>query len=104
MSDLVVVTPDQLAAIVRAAVRDGVKTALADASRGKGENLREPDAAAYLGIAAETLRKWRSQGRGPVYRKIGNAVTYARADLDAWADKGRTLTADYPGARRGMPC
>lgn len=104
MSDVIVTTPEQLQAIVRAAVRDGVQKALADASRGGSEHLREADAAAYLGIAAATLRKWRAQGRGPIYRKIGNAVTYVRADLDAWADQGRQLTADYPGARRGMPC
>ena len=40
--------------------------------------------AAYLAISVETLRHWRSQGRGPRFRKIGRCVRYHEADLEAF--------------------
>lgn len=104
MSDVVVISPDKLAAIVRQAVRDGVKKALADAVGGRADPMREEDAAAYLGIARNTLRFWRSQGRGPAYRKLGKTVVYARQDLDAWNAQNLTFTIESPGVRHGMPC
>lgn len=33
-----------------------------------------------------TLKFWRHAKRGPPYLKIGNAVRYRRADLDAYVD------------------
>lgn len=102
--NVIIISPDALSDLVAKAVRAGVKDALADAARSKNEHLREADAASYLGVAANTLRMWRSQGRGPAYRKLGKAVTYARAELDAWAVHNRTLTSDCLEARRGTPC
>jgi hypothetical protein len=47
--------------------------------------LRESDAARYLSVTTSYLRAARV-GRcdGPTYVRIGRAVTYLRADLDAW--------------------
>lgn len=47
--------------------------------------LIEEEAAAYLRISPQTLRRWRSVGRGPAYHKIGGAVRYRLADLDTFA-------------------
>jgi len=47
-----------------------------------------------FGIAEKTLANWRSQGRGPVYYKLGGKVRYKLADLEDWAKKGRVITVD----------
>jgi hypothetical protein len=38
-------------------------------------------AASYLSVKVETLRTWRKQGRGPLYRKLGRCVRYRLSDL-----------------------
>lgn len=38
------------------------------------------------GIAVSTLRKWRWEGKGPRYCKLGERVVYRRVDIDAYAD------------------
>lgn len=48
--------------------------------------LTESEAASFLGLAKATLARWRWQGdQGPVCRKFGGAVRYARSDLEAFA-------------------
>ncbi len=48
--------------------------------------LRTPRAAHYLGIGQSTLERKRVDGTGPKFRLLGpKIVTYAVADLDAWA-------------------
>ena len=46
------------------------------------------DAAQQLGMKSQTLRKWRHNGRGPRYVRLGNRRTgramYRPSDLDAW--------------------
>ena len=57
--------------------------------------LRTPEAAAHLGLKASTLEKYRVVGGGHRYAKLGKIVTYARADLDAWATaRLRTSTSE----------
>lgn len=104
MSEVVVISPDALSALVSQAVRDGVKKALADALPRKSDNLRDIEAAAYLAISPVTLRQWRAQGRGPTYRKLGKAIIYARKDLDDWSAQNRTFTVESPEARCEKPC
>jgi len=42
--------------------------------------------AEYLGVTPKTLAQWRSQGKGPRYRKAGGFVRYRWADVDRWFD------------------
>jgi excisionase family DNA binding protein len=49
--------------------------------------LTPPEASAYLRVPSNTLRNWRSQGRGPRYRKLGGKVTYRRDWLDDYSDR-----------------
>lgn len=50
--------------------------------------LRTGDAAKYLGIGRSTLERKRIDGTGPKFRQLGaRIVTYAVADLDAWASR-----------------
>ena len=48
------------------------------------KNVDERVAAEYLDVAVATLRRWRSLGRGPRYRKLGSLVRYSAADLETW--------------------
>ena len=55
----------------------------------------EREAAKRLGLAVATLRRWRWVGRNPRFVKIGGAVRYDPADLDAFIDAcRRTSTSD----------
>jgi hypothetical protein len=57
--------------------------------------IGEFDAAKYLGISVSFLRKARMDGDresrtpGPAFIKIGRAVKYTLADLDAWIAANR---------------
>ncbi|MEO1018094.1 MAG: helix-turn-helix domain-containing protein [Pseudomonadota bacterium] len=52
------------------------------------------DVASMLGVTAETLLRWRSQGYGPPYRKRGRRVVYVREQVEEW-DEAQTV---YPGS------
>lgn len=53
--------------------------------------MRDTEAAAYINFSVHTLRQWRWEGCGPVYKKIGGAIRYFRRDLDAWIDGMPTI-------------
>ncbi len=46
--------------------------------------LDERDVARWIRVSVATLRYWRGEGRGPRYRKIGQLVRYAPADVREW--------------------
>lgn len=63
--------------------------------------LDENAAAAVLSLSPKTLRKWRCLGGGPAFVKLGAAVRYERAALDAWvAEQRRFSTAEAATAGR----
>jgi predicted DNA-binding transcriptional regulator AlpA len=41
---------------------------------------------------ARTLTQWRYLGTGPSYFKVGGAVRYDLADVEAWLDAQRVVT------------
>mgnify|MGYP006451159287 CR=1 FL=1 len=52
-------------------------------------HLGREDAAKYLTdqnvpVTVRTLDRWRSDGVGPPYVKVGKRVAYRRASIDAW--------------------
>jgi hypothetical protein len=53
-------------------------------------------AAAYLGLAPQTLRNMRFYGRGPAYCKMGRRIVYRMADLEKYLAERRI----DPEARR----
>jgi len=63
--------------------------------------LNTPQAAQYLGLGKTTLEKARVYGKGPKYVRMGRAVRYRPADLDAWLE-GRVFvsTSEYDTAHR----
>ena len=59
------------------------------------------EAAAFLGLSPRTLDRYRVSGGGPVFRKFGSSVRYARADLESWASaRRRSSTSDDGDAGR----
>jgi len=47
--------------------------------------LTAGETAALLRVSAITLGRWRIEGRGPLFRKLGRRVVYAQDDVLAWA-------------------
>lgn len=49
------------------------------------EILNEDEAADYLELSPETLRTWRSRGKGPRYLKLeGRTIRYTLSELNAY--------------------
>ena len=58
--------------------------------QGPGPRMGTAEAARYLGIAPQTLNKYRHIGCPHIpYSKVGRKVVYAKADLDAFLLKHR---------------
>ena len=48
------------------------------------EIMNEMQVAEYLNMSAASLRKWRLFREGPKFLKVGRAVRYRKAEVDAW--------------------
>lgn len=59
------------------------------------ERLTRAEAAAYLGVNAQTLANWACTGKVEIpHHKVGRKVIYMKADLDSYlAANRRTQTA-----------
>ncbi|MHC8354265.1 helix-turn-helix transcriptional regulator [Pseudomonas sp. LB3P81] len=58
--------------------------------------LTNVQACELLGLKPNTLEVWRTQGKGPQYRKIGRAIRYVESDILAWIDAQTcTNTSQY---------
>jgi excisionase family DNA binding protein len=89
---------DELAAALRAIIRDEVARQLAElglpgpptSSPAPPHLLTLAEAAAYLGVQVKTLYEWRRLRKGPPSIAVGRLVKYRAADLDAWLAESRT--------------
>lgn len=64
------------------------------------EVLRPDQAAAYLGITPDMLKRWRIAGTGPVFMAWGRrTVRYRLSDLDAWIASQPAATNTAEAAR-----
>lgn len=93
MSQLVVITPEELLTIVTEAVRREVGALVRESVKSKNI-MTEREAAEYVGQSPNTLRQWRSDSRGPVYLKDRRGIRYDRKDLDTWLATNRTFTSE----------
>ena len=48
--------------------------------------LSEDQVARMLGITSSALRRWRRDGAGPRFRKLGRAVRYMLTDVEAFIE------------------
>jgi len=54
-------------------------------------------AAALLGVAAQTMARWRCEGGGPPFLKLGGSVRYDVRDLERWIEgQRRRSTSEHP--------
>ncbi|MFI3270549.1 MAG: helix-turn-helix domain-containing protein [Pseudomonadota bacterium] len=92
-SEIILVTREELAAIVGDAVRNELGAIVRESTLSTAA-LTEKEAAQYINQAPATLRTWRNQSRGPAYQKGARGIRYAKEDLDAWLKGNRVHTAD----------
>lgn len=59
------------------------------ANRRKSQLLTTKEAAEFLRLKPHTLEKMRSDGKGPIFMKLGGRVFYHRADLKTWLRESR---------------
>ena len=53
-------------------------------------------AAKFVGVSKRTLEKWRCEGGGPPYLKLGRRVLYCLGDLEEWISRQRrSSTSEY---------
>lgn len=57
------------------------------------------DAAQFMGLAKQTLNRWRVSGDGPEYHKLGRRVVYDAEELERWVQRRRLRhSSDEPSA------
>jgi predicted site-specific integrase-resolvase len=61
--------------------------------------ITEGEAAGILRVSLTSLRRWRRQGCGPVYRKLGRTVRYRPDDLSHFVASARRIST-APAATR----
>ncbi len=52
--------------------------------------LTDEEVSQRLGVSPFTVRSWRTKGIGPRYFKVGRAVRYRLADVDAYERQRKT--------------
>ena len=54
----------------------------------------------HLGLAVSTLNKWRCQGGGPAFIKMGRAVRYRVEDLENYISESRLVSTSIKSETR----
>jgi hypothetical protein len=60
--------------------------------------MSEELAARRLGVSVRCVQRWRVNGKGPAFRKLGRLVGYTDADLVAFVDAHRQTSTSAPSA------
>jgi excisionase family DNA binding protein len=55
--------------------------------------LTQQQLADELEVSVRTLERWRQQGTGPAFIRVGRSPRYRRADLDPWLDQQRRTSS-----------
>jgi excisionase family DNA binding protein len=56
--------------------------------------LTQQQLADELEVSQRTLERWRQQGTGPAFIRVGRSPRYRRADIDAWLDQQRRTRSE----------
>jgi predicted DNA-binding transcriptional regulator AlpA len=65
--------------------------------------LDEHDLSARWGVNVKTLKRWRNEGRGPRYIKIGRSVTYLPKDIEHFETHALYIKGSSAGAVGPLP-
>lgn len=68
---------------------------------GRSDMLLNDAAADWLGLSPRTLERFRVEGRGPRYIKLGKRVFYLEADLAAYVEASRRSSTSERVAAAG---
>ena len=63
--------------------------------------ITEAEAAGILRVSLTTLRRWRREGRGPVYRKLSRSVRYRPDDLADFIAASRRVETGWRARKSG---
>lgn len=70
----------------------------------EGAVLLDPEAAARrLGLARQTLARWRCEGRGPRFYKLGRAVRYGLRELEEFESASLLASTSARAAQGEAP-
>lgn len=65
------------------------------------ELMNQAGFAAVSGQSEVTVARWRREGNGPAYLKLGRRVMYRRVDVQAWLNNQLVRnTAEYKAKKR----
>ena len=62
--------------------------------------LTEREVSDQLGLSVATLRAWRHRGQGPRFLRLGRAVRYLPADLEAFVGASAVDAGGRPTSNR----
>ena len=65
--------------------------------------LTTAQASSHLSISRRTLERWRVDGGGPPYIKLGQLVRYSVEDLNSWTSDARRISTSDPGPEHRQP-
>jgi excisionase family DNA binding protein len=51
--------------------------------------LTQQQLADELQVSMRTLERWRQEGTGPAFVRVGRSLRYRRSDIDAWLERQR---------------
>lgn len=58
--------------------------------------LSTHEAAEFVQNSSRTFSRWRSQGVGPSYIRVGGKIRYRKGDLDDWITRHRVQPVREP--------
>ncbi len=62
--------------------------------------LLDTDVAKITKCSISSVRKWRQQGRGPLYLRLGNSVRYREKDVLHYVQSGKLYSETGIGLKR----
>lgn len=68
---------------------------------GANRLLTIEEAAEYLRLARPTLARWRCQGLGPAFVRLGSRIMYREADVAAFVERQRRERTDQRRSAAG---
>ena len=60
------------------------------------ELVTQQQLANELQVSIRTLERWRKDGTGPAFIRVGRSLRYRRSDIDAWLTQQRRSRSEQP--------